>query len=387
MNAKISLQKLSGASSQLLRPISPSNIYSVILRQAKDLLHAEHGSVFLWHKRKWHRVYTTVPEEEQIHPRLRGFSYTVFKTGSPLLISRDEFIISHPEVKKTHVQSLILIPLCYNNQSVGVLTLQSKKKIKITKNQLEVLKVFGSLATLSIKKTQLYEESEEAIRMRDLFISLAAHELRTPLTTMSAYVQLLYKKLLAINFPQIQWIEELSLETSLIIKIVNELLNVDLIENGVFSYHMKPISLKALLQRSLRQFAVAFPLYEIRVEDNTTSQDKIIGDADKLLQLFSALLHNAAKFSSPNTFLTLKIKETNSLYTLQLIDRGIGIPKSDLKNIFKQFYKGSNNYKDGMGLGLFLSKRIIEKHRGSIKMNSEKNKGTCVTIVLPKANL
>lgn len=384
MSVELSLQKLSGISNQFLKPLSLEDTYQVLLQEAKRTFDAHEGSIFLRFHKRWHRVYSTVTEEEQIDPKAYGYSYHVFTTHMPLLVQRKQFIKSHPEVKKATMQLIIIVPLHYNNQSLGIISLRLRQPKKLTPQLRQALQIYGSLATLAIKKTQLYEESKEALRVRDLFISLAAHELRTPLTTINAYVHLLQRKLQAANFPYVQWVQELSKETSLIIRTVNELLNVDLIQHGAFSYRMQPTKLMDLVRHAVRQFSLSYPFYTIRIESSLKNTQKIMADGDKLLQMLTSLLQNAIKFSSPEKEMVISVQETPRSFVVAVCDKGIGIPPQDIKQIFKGFYKGSNNFQDGIGLGLFLSKKIIEKHNGTIAVVSKKNKGTTVTVTFPK---
>ncbi len=387
MSKASSLQKLSGITIRFLHPLSPEDTYAILLKEAEKMFGTSGGSIFLRFHKKWYRVYSTIAEEKQITPRSTGFSYLTLQTRVPTVISKEKFLKSHPQVKNYTEESLLLVPLYYNNESIGIIALRSAKKKKLTKSLMQALQLYGSLATLAIKKTQLYEESKEAVRMRDLFISLAAHELRTPLTTINAYVHLLRRKLRATNFPYMQWVQELSAETSHIIRLVNELLNVDLIQHGAFSYRMQPLMIGDLVQHAVREFSLAYPFYAVRIESDVRSAGKIMADPDKLLQMFSSLLQNAAKFSSPQDAMIVGIHETRTSYAISIQDMGIGILSKDIRSIFKGFYKGSNNSQDGIGLGLFLSKRIVEKHSGKIAIVSEKNKGTTVTVTLPKLSL
>lgn len=384
MLTESTIQKLSSVGSHFLRQLSPEDTYAALVNEAKRLVDADAGSVFLWYRKKLHRVYTSIPDKYQLHPRRRGHAYEVFRSGIPHIISRRELLKVHPEAKDMPVHSLIIIPLSYEKQTIGVLTLHASRNKKMTKQLQQILRIFGTIGTLSIKKTQLNEEAKEALRMRDLFISLAAHELRTPLTTMNAYVHLLSRK---VNDPQkveTKWIRELSSETSLIIKLVNELLNVDLIRNGVFSYHMQPISLRKVINRAAQQFSIAFPFHTVMIEDECSQDDTLIGDTDKLLQVLSSILQNAAKFSGVDKKILLTYTCKKEKLYISISDNGIGILRKDIKKIFSGFYKGSNNYMDGIGLGLFISKRIIMKHKGNITITSGKDKGTKVTIMLPR---
>lgn len=109
----------------------------------------------------------------------------VFKSHEPLILSDKELVTIDSIIQLLNIQSDIIVPISNRNRTMGVLTCMSKKKDFFTKDDISSLKLFGQMATLAIKKAQLYEETQSALEARDLFLSMAAHEFRTPLTTIS----------------------------------------------------------------------------------------------------------------------------------------------------------------------------------------------------------
>ena len=99
--------------------------------------------------------------------------------------------------------------------------------------------------------------------------------------------------------------------------------------------------------------------------------------------MLTNVLNNAAKFSPTTEKIKATLNYVNGNFVVKIQDKGTGISKDDLPHIFDEFYKGKGNYRSGMGLGLFLAKSIIDKHKGGIKVTSKKDKGTTVAINLP----
>ncbi len=387
MKVNASLQVLSGISVHLLKPLSPEDTYAMLLREAKKAFGIASGSIFLRYRASWHRVYSTVPQDGQVTPRARGFSYKVFATQSPMLVRKKLFVSHHPEAKHIAMETLLIVPLSYGGRPLGIMALRTVTIKTLTKKLRHGLLMYSSLATLAIKNTQLYEESKEALRIRDLFISLAAHELRTPLTAINVYTQLLLRKLRVLNFPYLQWAQELSDETSHLIRLVNELLNVDLIQHGVFFYQMKPVLLADVVQRAVRQFSLTNPLFSVHIKNHVQPSGKIIADPDKLLELFTCILQNAGKFSQEKKDIEITIEEKPKTVSIIIQDNGVGILTKDKGKIFEAFYKGNNATYEGMGLGLFLSKRIVEKHNGTIVIAPRKSRGTSVVVTFPRKTI
>jgi len=123
-----------------------------------------------------------------------------------------------------------------------------------TEKEVNILKLFSSVASLAVIKMRLLNETQKALETRDLFISMAAHEFRTPLTTISGYTQLLYTKLAGANTSESRWIEELIWETSRLTILVNELLAANRIKSGKLQYIWKECSLKEVISRAILAF-------------------------------------------------------------------------------------------------------------------------------------
>jgi K+-sensing histidine kinase KdpD len=110
----------------------------------------------------------------------------------------------------------------------------------------------------------------------------------------------------------------------------------------------------------------------------------LLADENKLVQVFINILQNAAKFSPSESLIKVSTQETTEYFKISIKDQGKGIEKKDLPHVFKDFYKGESDVKEGMGLGLFLTKYIIDSHNGKIEIHSHKNTGTEVIVNLPK---
>lgn len=371
---------------KFLVPLTPQETYETIVVEALRLVRAEEGSIFLETNGELERVYTTSPTLTQIQPRKRGFTYRVFATNTPKILSKAEIQKIHPEIGGMRAHADILVPLSYKDQPIGVLTVLTSSKDSFTQRDVEILKLFGPLATLAIRKTQLYDETRQALETRDLFISMASHELRTPLTTIYAYMQLMQIKVVNNESLEPKWMDALLKETVRLTKLVNELLQVDQIKTGELKYTWRKCSLADIVNQAVANFQIILPDYMVVVQNKLPLLSDIIrADFDKLLRVVTNLLINAAKYSQKRSTITLRLDRKGDDVTLKVKDFGKGITKDDLPKIFEGFYRGMNSKHEGMGLGLYLSRQIVEGHNGSIQVNSKVNKGTTVEIALPAA--
>ena len=233
--------------------------------------------------------------------------------------------------------------------------------------------------------TQLYSQLTEALETRDLFISLAAHELKTPLTSIHGYAQLIEKKAANHELPPIKWIQMLVRETTRARGLIGELLHVEQIKTKKLQFRMRKSNLMTIVHRSIQSFGIMHPKRKILFEKGKLeSKPYIQCDVDKLLQVLMNLYNNAAKFSGHKSPITVSLNECDTAYLLNIKDEGKGISQAEIEKIFTVFYKGKQNTKEGLGLGLYLSKHIIEKHNGSINVKSQLGKGTTITITLNK---
>lgn len=379
------LEKIYQSSLNFLSPLTPNETYATIVKEAINLVKADYGTILLSKNGELERVYVSNPIFFEIKPRKKGLTYGVYKSRKAAVYTVEQTSKIHPEVNKFKAKSDIMIPLSYKDESIGVLSVISTKDKNFSKQDLNSLKLFGTLATLAIKKTQLYDETKKAVEIRDMFISLASHELRTPLTTISGYTQLLQMKTKDKNTLESKWINELSKETIRLTKLVNELLQVNRIKSGELEYFWKECSLKEIIKRALQDIKFTHPDRKVVFKENLgVNDDIVVGDYDKLLQAVINLVDNALKFSPPLKEVVISLGVYSNDLVVEIVDYGEGIHNKDLKSIFDDFYIGANNQKGGIGLGLYLTRNIIDKHHGQILVSSKIHKGTRVKIKIPK---
>jgi signal transduction histidine kinase len=384
MSRPNSLERIYISSLKFLGHLSFEQTLKVICEEARGLVGADYATAFLGKADNFHRVFSTVPKKSQIKPRNRGFTYQAFKTGKPFIVNKRLLAKLYPQAVERGINSFILIPLSYKGFTTGVLSLETRKHRTFNKSDLHTLQLFGSMASLAIRKVQLSEELADAINTRDLFIALASHELKTPMSTILGFAEWVNKSVSNNKMPDKRWTQLLHYETIRLSKLVNELLEVNLIRTGQLDYHMKKIHLKATLERALANFRFSHNNREVVFDDKTNGKEDIItADFDKLVEVFINLLSNAAKFSEDKSEIKVVIERKKSNFVISVIDKGIGINPKEMPKIFHGFYKGKHKNIKGMGLGLFITKEIVEKHKGSLDVRSKLNEGTTVTIFLP----
>ncbi len=381
------LEKIYKAGLKLLDPLDTPTLYEAIAYEAVNLVKGDEGRILLREEGQFKLAYGFPEIAKHVQVRKKGFAYESYTKRKAFLVDMSKYPTVHQDLSKRGIKSILFIPLSYKKETLGVLVVQSYKDKKFTERELDILKLFGSLASQAIRRTQLYDEVKKALDVRDMFISMAAHELRTPLTTISGYAQLLQLKMKAEDGITKVWMNEMFNEVQRLTLLVKELLEINRIKAGTLQYTYKESNINEIVDRSVKTIEFGYPKKKIVLDNRLGDDDVVIGDFDKLLQVMNNVLENAAKYTPDEKEIKLTVCKRNNQLRIIVKDKGIGIPSKDLPEIFKGYVQGKNHTREGLGLGLFLAKSIIDKHHGDIIVRSKEKKGTTVEIRLPRVNI
>lgn len=377
------IEKLTESTTKFLDPLTLEGTYKTIVSEAIKLTKAEFGTIFLERNGELERVYSTVPKIYQVAPRKDGYNSRVFKSGKPILIKRASFLSIHPDFKNPTASFIIGVALRNRGKSIGTLFLQSKRKESFTKFDLEILSLLGTFASLAIRKAELYTEVKNALDTRDIFIATANHEIKTPLTAINIYSQMIKNSVSKGSPPKPEWVDKMTAEIKRVAKLLSELLKIEQINTGDMAYVLKPTSISKVVKNAVDIFMKNNPKRIVHFSKNLNGSSDIIPiDQDKITQALLNLLNNAAKFSPANKQIEVYEQIQNGKLIIKVADKGAGIPHDMIPNIFKGFFKGDPT-KPGFGLGLYLTKRIIERHNGEIIVSSKPNQGTIMQLTFP----
>lgn len=379
------LEEIYNSGLKFLYPLAPVETYKAIVEEAIKLANADSGRLLLSNGKKLEDVYISPNYSPVTKPRAKGYTHKSFFKREAFMITERQLDKIHPEItSNTTTNTVIFIPLENRRESEGVLIIRSKKNKRFTKDEFAAMRLFGNFASLAIRKAKLYEEIEKALETRDLFISMAAHELRTPLTSVNGYIQLLKTRKRKKGKIPDRWIDELELEGNRLKKLVEEFLEINRIKTGKLQYDWKEARLGKILRRAIESFKFLNPNREIAFGDKTVEKDIVVCDPNKLMQVFTNILENADKYSPKDRNIKVELRDRDGTFEVVFEDQGYGISKKEIPLIFGGFYRGKSSRHEGMGLGLYLAKNIIEEHKGNIYIESEVEKGTKVQITLPK---
>ncbi|HYE98450.1 MAG TPA: ATP-binding protein [Planctomycetota bacterium] len=230
---------------------------------------------------------------------------------------------------------------------------------------------------------------KEADRLKNEFVSTVSHELRTPLTALRGALALLGSgKLGAISTAARPFLDIANADCLRLIRLINDLLDIQKIEAGRMDFRMKRLELMPLVRRALE---TSLPFGEqngVRLAVATGVEDAVVlGDADRLLQVLGNLLSNAVKFSPRGAGVLVSVRRREGGFRISVADRGPGIPESFRGRVFERFAQADGSdarQKGGTGLGLHICRVIVERHGGTIGFDSEPGLGTTFHVDLPE---
>jgi len=237
-------------------------------------------------------------------------------------------------------------------------------------------------AQIKINRVRLYNER----RMRD-FVAVATHELKTPLTALSGYVQLIGKKLATINQPLIaNAAERAGYQITKMSRLVDDFLDVSKLDEGMLHLNWEHFDIYALVKEIVIDVQSTSPAHLLHFVGADTLQVK--GDREKIGQVITNLLVNAVKYAPEAPKVEIYITAKEGHVVINVRDYGVGIKKEDQAHVFKRFYRTESANKGfrGFGVGLYLCTEIVNRHGGTIGLESEPMKGSTFYFSLPITN-
>jgi PAS domain S-box-containing protein len=231
-------------------------------------------------------------------------------------------------------------------------------------------------------------ERKQAEVMKSEFVSTVSHELRTPLTSILGSLSLIKGGSVG-ELPEkmLRMLNIAHNNSERLVRLINDILDVEKIESGEMVYDMKPIDVGDLIEQSIMNNEAYAKLHDTKyIIGNITPGLKVLGDSSRLTQTLANLMSNAAKFSSGDPGIILSSELVNVNVRVSVTDHGEGIPDKFKPLIFSKFSQADpsdTRQKGGSGLGLNITKAIIEHHNGKINFETEVGKGTTFYFEIP----
>ena len=320
----------------------------------------------------------------------------VFDTKQPFLIEHVtsehlESAAQGPEhlqaLRAVNPTSLMALPLLRYGRLLGILAfVSSTESRRYGRSDLRLAEALAERAAIAIENARLYRASVHATQLRDQVLGVVAHDLRNPLST-------ILTQLWAVR-PHTGEPERRSVKPAQVIeraakrmnRLIQDLLDVAVIESGQLAIERARLSAAGLvvdvadMQRSLASSSSL----ELRIESDSNVPE-VWGDRNRLLQVFENLIGNAIKFTKAGGCITVGATSRDHQVVFRVADTGSGIAPENLPRVFDRFWQATRTDRQGAGLGLPITKGIVEAHGGRIWVESTPNRGTTFFFTIPQA--
>jgi signal transduction histidine kinase len=258
-----------------------------------------------------------------------------------------------------------------------------------TQDRIDVLRSLADAVVDALELRARLAERERIERLKNEFVSTVSHELRTPLTSIAGMLELLDAEVVgALPTDAKEMVNVAYNNSQRLIRLINDILDIEKIESGRMPFDLAPIPLMPLVERSVaetRSFAQGLGV-DINVQGKISDAVGLV-DADRLIQVLTNLLSNAAKFSPKDGVVRVELDRKGNRLCISVADRGPGIPEAFRARVFEKFAQadGSDSRRlAGTGLGLAIVKKIVEHLDGTVRFDTEIGRGTTFYVDLPE---
>jgi signal transduction histidine kinase len=320
------------------------------------------------------------------------------RTGRSLLFPKreiDEFSRSVVDVEHARLavalgsESALVVSIVARDRVLGAMTLCSAIPGRFDHDDVALVEELGRRAGMAIENAQLYAQVQNAVHMRDEFLSVASHELNTPMTALrlalQSMVNMRSRNELDANalMMRAQMAER---QSQRLARLISELLDVTRIERHAITLALQPVELGALIQDMIGRYQAELSRTGCVV--SLTCQEPVTGrwDPSRVEQVVLNLLSNAAKFGAGKP-IEIRVEKVVDCARLTVTDHGIGIDPAQQPLIFQRFARAvPTQHYGGLGLGLYVCRALVESHGGTIRVESQPGQGATFIVELPLSN-
>lgn len=223
---------------------------------------------------------------------------------------------------------------------------------------------------------------------KDEFISMASHQLRTPLTSVKGYISMVLEGDAGkIGPQQKQLLSEAFASSERMVHLINDFLNVSRLQTGKFMLEQRAVDLIKVVTQEVESLQTTVKMHDLKLKFKAPSHFPVLFiDEGKIRQVIMNFIDNAIYYSRENSTIIVELSVTDGDAVLEVHDTGIGVPKDEQAHLFGKFFRATNARKqrpDGTGVGLFLAKKVIVAHGGSMVFHSVEGEGSTFGFRLP----
>ena len=322
----------------------------------------------------------------------------VIRSGEPELLENVDFKIiakhtvntEHAElIQKIGIRSHIATPLKFQNEVIGALNfLITTERRHFDEQDMAVSVELARRAAIAFSNARLYKEAQTAVQQRDDFISIASHELKTPITSLKLQHEVIMKAVRDAHLESedsrfaTKAASNANRQLDRLTRLVEDMLDISRISTGKLAMNFTNTDFTHVIKEVIERFEYQLKTLGIELKITQLVQTTIHADPYRMEQVLTNLLSNAIRYGEKKPILISLINE-NERVVFKIKDHGMGIAKQDQERIFNRFERAlSFNELSGLGLGLFISRQIVEDHGGELLVESSPGLGSTFSMIL-----
>ncbi len=304
---------------------------------------------------------------------------------------RDPSIPGAPEdMAHVDARAALATPLLWADEVLGVVAFHSREPRRWTHAEVALIEGAAREVASALNHARLYDDAlavaerlREVDQMRSDFVSTISHELRSPMTVVAGIADILEKRFDELpQMARVELLETLGREARRLTRLVSDVLDLESTDRAVSQLRLEEVDLVQLARESVADGGEARRTRLVAEAGDPVAR----GDRDRLKQVLLNLLSNAAKFSPDGSVITLTVSPLDDCVRLSVNDEGPGIPEDDQHLLFQRFSRLQSTVgrRPGSGIGLYLCKTIVERHGGSIWVESGGGRGSAFCFSVPR---
>ena len=372
-------------------------VFETVLRQAVRTCAADAGQVWVLDEDVYRLAFAiggTQAYRDYVAgvPIARGAGTLVGRVGLERRTVQILDVLADPDYEMHRARELggfrtmLGVPMLAGDKVIGVILLWREHVDEFGERTLDLITTFAAQGAIAIQNVQLFRELEVAGRHKSEFLASMSHELRTPLNAVIGFSDVLLERMFGeLNERQEEYVRDIRDSGRHLLELINEILDLSKVEAGRMELEPAALSLPDLLEYALAMVRERAARHGIALSLDVAPEVGVIwADELKLKQVVLNLLSNAVKFTPDGGSVDVRAEIAGDEVHVTVRDTGIGIDAADHERIFEAFQRGGREARsEGTGLGLTLSKRIVELHGGRIWMTSSPGAGSTFGFAVP----
>lgn len=328
----------------------------------------------------------------------RGIIGRVAQTGRPELVTD---VKSDPDYEPTApgMVAQLTAPIKREEQTIGIIALESSQDAQLDPEAMEFVIRLVDHAAIALENARLFEQVRRANEAKTEFVSFVSHELKQPMTSIKGYTDLLSKGAVGqLNDTQRDFLNTVQSNVDRMNTLVSELLDVSRIESGSMHLEFTNVSIEQVIEEALRTIRGQIEAKQQTLEvEMAPDLPPVWGDRDRLVQVLTNVVSNAYKYTPEGGHIAIRAQlesnerdetERPAFVQCSIADTGIGIAPQDQERLFTKYFRADHpvvHTVPGTGLGLVITKSVVELHGGEIWLESQVGKGSTFTFTIPVA--